>query len=125
MAFEVYRVNRRFVWDGWQFAPEAGAHGQRFETLPEPRKSAKVAVASYPKDNADFHKQQGCWDERGCNPEFYAGNIWIVEENHPRKAALLARNKATYDSGLPRVDDLLKDAKYKRLLSPPKLLAKV
>ena len=125
MAFEVYRVNRRFVWDGWQFAPPSGTHGQEFQTLPVPPARVKAAVASYPRDNADHHKSQGCWDERSCTPEFYGGHIWIVEENHPRKAAILSRNKATYDSGLPLVDDLLKDEKYKRLLSPPKELTRV
>lgn len=128
MAFEVYRVNRRFVWDGWQFAPRAGSHGQTFEVLPEPRgvsAAANRARASYPRDAADYMKSQGCWDERSCNPEFYGGGLWFVEENHPRKAAILARNKAVYYPGQERVEDLLKDEKYKRLLSPPASMAGV
>lgn len=123
MGFEVYRVNRRFVWDGWQFAPKAGRHQQNFEVLQEPR--ARAALVTYPRDAAHHMKGQGCWDERSCNPELYAGDIWIVEENHPRKAAILGRNKATYDSGLPRFDELLKDEKFKRLLSPPAQVLRV
>ena len=112
MGFEVYRVNRRFVWDGWQFAPKAGVHNQTFEILPGKK--------NRPHESAHFMKGQGCWDERSCDPALYAGDIWIVEENHPRKAAILGRNKAVYDSGLTPADELLKDEKYKRLLSPPK-----
>lgn len=126
MGYEVYRVNRRFVWDGWQFAPKAGMHNQTgFETLPEPAARNKAEVASYPRDAAHFMKQQGCWDERSCDPEFYAGDIWIVEENHPRKAAILSRNKAVYDSGLPPVDKILENENMKRLLSPPRQVARV
>jgi len=109
MAYEAYRVNRRFVWDGWQFAPKAGAHRQNFQLL--------EGVSR--EEQAHNLKQQGCWDERSCDPSLYAGDIWLVEENHPRKAAILSRNKAVYDSGLPRVDDLLEDEEIKKLLSPP------
>jgi hypothetical protein len=123
MGFEAYRANRRFAWDGWLFAPKAGVNNATFETLVEPR--SKAAKATYPADAAHFMKMQGCWDERACDPDLYAGDIWIIEENHPRKAAILGRNKAVYDSGLPRVDDLLKTDEYKRLLSPPKLVARV
>ena len=128
MGFEVYRVNRRFVWDGWQFAPKAGSHGQTFDVLTEPRGSgqaAKGARASYPRDAADWMKSQGCWDERSCNPEFYGGDLWIVEENHPRKAAILARNKAVYYNGQESIPELLEDDKYKRLLAPPASMARV
>ena len=119
MGYEVYRVNRRFVWDGWQFAPKAGMHNQSgFEKLPEPQARSRAA-ATYPRDAAHFMKQQGCWDERSCDPDFYAGDLWIVEENHPRKAAILSRNKAVYYTGQAVVDELLKDEKYKRLLQPP------
>jgi hypothetical protein len=69
-------------------------------------------------------KSQGCWDERSCNPEFYGGDLWIVEENHPRKAAILARNKAVYYSGQTPMEELLKDEKYKRLLAPPKQMVR-
>lgn len=119
MAFEVYRVNRRFVWDGWQFAPRAGANDRDdLEVLEMPRQ--RGPVATYPRDAAHFMKGQGCWDERSCDPEFYAGDLWIVEENHPRKAAILSRNKAVYYNGQLTVEELLDDDKYKRLLSPPK-----
>lgn len=128
MAFEVYRVNRRFVWDGWQFAPKAGMHNQEFDALIKPN-NLKTALASYPRDAAHFMKGQGCWDERACDPEFYGGDIWIVEENHPRKASILGRNKAIYDSGLRLVpvEELLEDETLdlKRLLSPPKSMVSV
>ena len=123
MAFEAYRVNRRFVWDGWQYAPKAGMHQQTFDVLPAGR--GKVAKASHPRDSAHFMKGQGCWDERSCDPELYAGDIWIVEENHPRKAAILSRNKAVFDSGLPHIDELLARDEYNRLLSPPSMVARV
>ena len=93
----------------------------------EPRgtsNAAKAAKASYPRDAADWMKSQGCWDERSCNPEFYGGDLWIVEENHPRKAAILARNKAVYYSGQTPMEELLKDEKYKRLLAPPKQMVR-
>lgn len=124
MAFEVYRVNRRFVWDGWQFAPKAGTHQQDFEVLKEPR-AKTTGSSSYPRDAAHFMKGQGCWDERACDPSVYGGDIWVVAENHPHKAAILSRKKAVYYNGQTSVDDLLSDDKYKRLLSPPASMARV
>lgn len=110
---EVYRVNRRFVWDAWQFAPKAGRNTSTFQLLDD--------VA--PHEQADYMKSQGCWDERACNPALYAGDIWIVEAGHPRKAAILQRNKATYDASLPSADELLEHDKYARLLAPPQKVA--
>lgn len=119
MAYEVYRVNRRFVWNGWQFAPKAFTQVATFET------PANHLTA---KQTAEAFKRQGCWDERSCNPALYAGDIWIVEENHPNKAMMLGRNKAVYDTTISGDPNALAELdEFKRFLTPPsaKMLAEL
>jgi len=115
--FEAYRVSKRFSWDGWILAPAAGTHSSTFEE-DEHKGLTPVEVA------ASF-KQQGCWDERGVNPELYGGDIWIVEAGHPNKESILSRRRARGDASLPDVNDLLNDDQYKRLLAPPQMAARV
>ena len=107
--FESYRVNRRFVWDGWIYAPKAGTNSSTFDK----------PVGLTPTETAESYKQQGCWDERSVPPERYAGDVWIVEAGHPNKDAILTRKKVRGDASISSVDDLLADDKFKRLLAPP------
>jgi hypothetical protein len=111
---EAYRVNRRFVWDGWIFAPKAGTHTSTFQ----------VPEGLPPDESAEAYKQQGCWDERSVPPARYGGDIWIVQAGHPRKAAILTRNKATGDASIASPEDLLQSDEYKRLLAPPQQVAR-
>jgi hypothetical protein len=113
--FEAYRVNKRFAWDGWILAPVAGTHTSTFEEI----------EGLTPSEQAANFKQQGCWDERAVNPELYGGDIWIVPAGHPRKDAILSRNKARGDASIASPDDLLNDDQYKRLLAPPQMAARV
>ena len=113
--FEAYRANRRFMWDGWIFAPKAGTHTSTFQ----------VVEGLAPTEQAANFKQQGCWDERSCDPERYGGDVWIVSAGHPRKDAIISRNKVRGDSSIANADVLLTEDKYKRLLAPPEMAARV
>jgi hypothetical protein len=47
-----------------------------------------------------------------------------VQAGHPRKAAILTRNKATGDASIASPEDLLQSDEYKRLLAPPQQVAR-
>lgn len=117
--FAAYRVHKRFQWRGWEYAPQ----GQ-----------CECSSHANPDGNACI--ENGCPGEvgtgcRACPPEAcrcacnipsrtYAGDIWVVEEGHPRKDYMLASRFATYDDSLPPIDELMKDENISRLVRLPR-----
>ena len=91
--YEVYRVLKSFRWRGWHYGPR--------------------------HTTGAVNPQTGKFDTCDCGE--YAGDIWIVEAGHPRKDAMIAARQVTGDASLPPVDELLKEARFKRLLSEPSL----
>lgn len=63
-------------------------------------------------------RQTICRCSCGILPEQYGGDIWLVEDRHPRKEIMLAHRFAIGDSSIPSVDELLREEKYKALLAP-------
>jgi hypothetical protein len=117
MGYEVYRVRKRFQWDGWLLAPKASGSNPDLDAIWDGLKSDTSLTA---KDRADRMRQAGCMDERACNPAIYGGDVWLVQDNHPRKAQTINRRFAIYDASLPSADELLAEAKFKKLTSPPR-----
>ena len=115
MAYEAYRVRKRFNWRGWIFAPHDN-DGQ-----------CQCGHEGVQGCNA-FHQCMGriasscgckssiCRCDCGIPRERYGGDIWLVEEGHPRKAAMLASRFAVYDSGISPVDNLLGDKQTAKTL---------
>lgn len=114
MAYEAYRVRKPFDWRGWGFAP---------------KDSCKCGEASGSSDC------EGCTNivGSGCiscppeacrcachiEPERYGGDIWIVEDGHPRKEMMLINRYAIGDPSLPSIDILMEDPEILKLIEPP------
>mgnify|MGYP001560785622 FL=1 len=104
MAYEAYRVRRKFSWKGWQLAPQ-GACGCQC-----PECTGQVATGCQCPD----HNYCAC----GVKPADYGGDIWIVEAGHPRKDIMLLQRFAIGDASISPVDSLLEQEAYRRLLIP-------
>ena len=114
MGYEAYRVRKQFDWRGWGFAP---------------LDSCKCGETSGSEDC------EGCTGEVGsgciacppeacrcaCHiiPERFGGEVWIVEDGHPRKELMLAQRYAIYDATLPDIDTLMRDPHIRKLIEPP------
>ena len=111
MAYEVYRVRKRFDWRGWQYGPSPGRCGCDCFVKGT---HCTGQVGSGCEQCAPSSCQCSC----GIPVDRYAGDIWIVEERHPRKDLMLLRRFASGDGSLPSIDDLLEQEEYSRLLTP-------
>jgi len=113
MAIEAYRVLRRFGWGGWTFAPKTNAcqcvmdGGGQCGTYRGC--TGKVGTTCGCKVTT-------CRCSCGIRKEDYAGDVWLVEAGHPRKAAMLAQRFAVYDGALPPAEQLAGDKHLQRLL---------
>ncbi len=108
MGLETYRVRKEFQWDGWIFAPEGAC---RCSCLENGRSCHGYVGAGC--DMCDRTDHCSC----RIKPDQYGGDIWLVMEGHPRKETMLAHRFAVPDPSLPPADELIKDEKYKRLLT--------
>ncbi len=57
--------------------------------------------------------------EEDIPPDLYGGDIWLVEERHPRKEIMLSQRYAVGDATVPTVDELLRNPDYARLVNSP------
>lgn len=106
---EAYRVRKQFQWDGWQYAPR----GQDGEC-----KCGCIGACTQKVGTSCHCHDTACHCACGIQSDSYAGDTWIVEPGHPHKEHMLVRRFATYDAGLPSVDELIQKGEYKKLLSP-------
>ena len=114
VSYEAYRVRKKFGWRGWTFTPQgpcacgcgAECKGQAATGCHCPDKDYCVC---------------------GIDPLVYGGDIWLVEQAHPRKDIMLGGRFAVGDASIPPVEELLKDPQYARLLALPgaEVIAKV
>ena len=122
MALEAYRVVAPFGWNGWNFAPATPC----VCVCDDSADSGAEKCAKKPGASCPCKRGGGCHCVCTINRDTFAGDIWLVEEGHPRKGAMLGQlggvRLAIYDAALPAVDDLAKQPQYKRLLRPPKVL---
>ena len=109
---ETFRVRRKFNWRGWSYAPAGPACACE---CPKDTSSCSGKVAT----NCGC-KGTICNCSCGIPRDMYAGDIWFVEDNHPRKETMIDRRFVTYDSGIPPVDELVAKPQFKRLLGRPK-----
>ena len=115
--YEVYRVRKQFGWRGWTFAPNKGK-GCGCDCL-VPKAQGKDGMGKQLDDrlgNADCLgrvastcscKETICRCSCGIVQGQYAGDVWLVEANHPRKEIMLSQRYATGDASLPSIDDIL------------------
>lgn len=98
---EAYRVRKQFGWDGWTFAPKSPDGGCKCDcdTVPRSKCTGQVGSGCVCGTNS-------CHCPCGVQPEVYAGDVWLVPAGHPRKDHMLAQRFATYDAGLPSVQEL-------------------
>lgn len=114
--FEAYRVQRKFQWDGWIYAPYARRRlpGRCSCTCSEDeRLQCTTEVGSGCSCSA------ACRCDCGIPSHLYAGDIWIVMAGHPRKETILEHRMAVPDPSIPHIDELLKDSNFSRLTKLP------
>ncbi len=119
MGFEAYRVRKTFGWNGWQFSP-----GPRKEC--NCRRGIEMCHANNDECGGAPGMSCAACTNTACKcscmikKEVYAGDIWIVQEGHPRKEIMLEHHHAVYDSGLPAIEEIMKHKRYRRLKKSPK-----
>lgn len=108
---EAYRVRKNFQWDGWVYAPQ-GAEGLcKCGCGEESNCTGMVGTGCVCHDTA-------CHCDCGIPEAQYAGDVWLVQDGHPRKDNMLNYHFATYDSSIPPVEELQGQDEFKRLLKP-------
>lgn len=113
---QAYRVIRTFQWNGWKFAPGPNCRCPcANDTKGSPDCTAVTATLCECRITS-------CNCSCGIDPSVYGGTIWLVEEGHPRLAAMLRQRFMVYDSSLNPAT-LMEQEEYSRLLTPPKSLA--
>lgn len=102
-----FRVLKRFQWGGWEHAPNLGACGCGCE-----RCTGEIGSGCHCRETI-------CRCACGIPANRYAGDIWVVQEGHPRLDVMIFNRFAIPDASLPPVEELLKAERFLRLLSPP------
>lgn len=113
--FNAYRVLRDFGWDGWQYA-ESPYGNCSCDCWHRKQRSAILCTRQVGSQcNCDLiHCFCTCTLKKGS----FAGDIWIVQEGHPKLEQMLRLRFAIYDSSLPPIKELLRDPQYERLTRP-------
>lgn len=110
--YEAYRVVRPFQWRGYQYAPPGKC-------------TCECNVDEAHRANNDCTGRVGtnchCPDAAYCPCHIpvaeYGGDIWLVENRHPRKDYILLNRFVTWDPSIPDGDELVKMPVYARLVS--------
>ena len=110
MGLIAYRVRRRFQWNGWEFAPPDACKCER-----DSCRQCTQQVGS----GCGVCKGSTCHCPCSIPAWRYGGDVWLVEERHPRLDVMMGNRFAVDDTALPPADKLLEEEKYSRLLSPP------
>ena len=105
--FVAYRVRKAFGWNGWRYAPPDRECGCGCKDC-----SQKLTSSCRCKNN-------GCGCSCTTDRKLFAGDIWIVQEGHPRLEAMLSARFAIPDASIPSIDELLKQKKYRKLTMFP------
>lgn len=105
--FVAFRVRKAFGWYGWHFAPKDRECNCACTDCTE-----KLVSSCQCADH-------GCGCTCGTNKKLFAGDIWLVEERHPRLEAMMVSRFAIPDLSIPSVDELLKQKKYRKLTMTP------
>jgi len=114
--YESYRVLRKFQWRGFVFAPPGKCTCECNQDESRRTLNGCTGVVGTGCTCPDCG-YCGC----GIKADQYGGDIWIVEENHPRKMYILARRFANYDPALPSGDELVANPAFARLVQDPGL----
>ena len=101
--YAVYRVRRPFGWDGWQYSPKVTIENEQC-----------VCVHSR-SPNRPY--SDACMCMRVRTPGNTAGDIFVVQEGHPRLNMLLASKCVVYDATLDR-ESILDQPQFQRLTRP-------
>lgn len=116
MEYELYRVRKRFGWDGWEYAPVACTQDcvsecHSNDELGCTKVAGKGCVCS----------ESICRCACGVPERIWGGDTWavIAGDQNTNKLSLLARRFATGDASLPSADEWLKDDHNARVLLEP------
>tara|TARA_Y100000310_G_scaffold233433_1_gene236290 strand:- start:282 stop:644 length:363 start_codon:yes stop_codon:yes gene_type:complete len=113
---EVYRVRRRFGWDGWEFAPAQCTDDCKQDTACE-------AIGCTQQPGTDCAcKDTICRCTCGVAGDRFGGEFWFVNAGDVRKEFILGRRLAVYDAGIESAEVLLKayPDQYEKLLAERK-----
>lgn len=103
---EVYRVKRRFQWDGKTYAPNP-ANGidcdSRLRRDKDDNPIGGMVGTGCNVKNCPLFKR--C--DIAITRKNYGGDVWIVESGHPRKESIISSRFVVGDASLPSADDIL------------------
>lgn len=99
---EAYRVRKEFQWGGMIYAPK-GPSGE----CKCPCSQHADLKCSHLVGTGCNCRNRSCRCSCGIKQEQYAGDVWMVEDGHPRKEHIINNHFATYDASLPSVDELM------------------
>ena len=139
-TLECYRVFKPFTWDGHHFAPKNcrcacdTPRQSRTTSTTEWRGGQTVAVEVEVAGVCTQSSGTGCkcggtdvahgGGRSHCScaltKQEWAGDVWVVAENHPRKEVMLLNRFVGGDGSLPSGDEVLKSPALKRLATPAK-----
>ena len=106
------RVIKDFGWNGWQFTRTI--HEEcRCNCIDRKRNLKMTCTQKVGTGCKCYHHDCYCSCVKDPGPR--AGDIWIIEEGHPKAKQLLKINFVAYDSCLPPIETLLEDPQYSRL----------
>ena len=112
---ESYRVRKQFQWDGVYYAPK-GPSGEC--QCP----CQKIGLdCTYMVGTGCMCDKTSCHCSCGIKQEMYGGDVWLVEEGHPRKEFMITHHFATYDATLPSVAELMNEDEQPKRGRPPKI----
>lgn len=113
--FSAYRVIKDFGWEGWQYAESP--YGYCLCNCWH-RKITLGRTCTHQVGTECACKLHDCFCTCTLKEAQFAGDIWIIQENHPKIERLIKAEFAIYDSSLPPIHKLLEQHKYSRLTVP-------
>jgi hypothetical protein len=106
--FEVYRVLRKFHWNGYIYGPEGLCtciEDECQQCSHTNGTGCTVCVTSRCDCLCTIH------------PETFGGDVWVVEAGHPRKSAIITSRFVIGDASVPDIEILLADEQVKQRLN--------
>ncbi len=116
--YAAFRVRKTFGWGGWQFSPGPSKPCRC-------RSGLEICHQSDDECNGlPGTSCTGCTTTCNCpcriDRRIYGGDVWIVEERHPRLESMMNSRQAIPDPSLPPIDEILEYKRYSRLLKEPR-----
>lgn len=149
MGYNVYRVRRKFQYNGWVYSPSGrcecssnpGSDREAYVISPTESNRRKAMTDNNPCasssrctgmtgtgctcGDAGYCGLNGGLGACGIKPHQYGGDIWIVREGDTRQEHIVRRRFVVYDAALLAAEELLKQPKYRMLVDGEPIEGKI